>query len=171
MIVFKSSVVRAETRWDEWNAERERAVGELCWEIVGDGGHSDRGCRSCPAYLTGADCWEVEGTPCSCNPAICILIECPVYLGHKEEVERRLAHEDLGAMLRAVERVALGQCWEIEECTEAVRATCPAHSEGVRCWELSEPCPCSGEGGFSRCLVCPIRVFHQRNAPLAIRGI
>ncbi|MHB1345670.1 MAG: hypothetical protein ACYCX3_15165 [Thermoleophilia bacterium] len=145
-------------------------MGEWCWEIVGDGGHGDRGCRACPAYLTGTDCWEVEGTPCSCNPAVCILIECPVYLAHKEEIEGRLADEELETMLLAVRRVATAQCWEIEQCTEAVRTSCPAHTDGQRCWELSEPCPCSGEDGFSRCLVCPIRVFHQRNASASALG-
>ncbi len=131
-----------------------------CWEILESVRAASGVCESCPAYITGRQCWEVEGTLCSTSPAVCILIDCPVYRENKEQVESKLHNGEVEELLEAVKAVAHSKCWEVSNCSAERREACAAYQGGKNCWEV-ESCGCQTEDP-RRCLVCPVNVYHIR---------
>ncbi len=138
---------------------------EKCWEILHGKSLLGRACKGCSAYLENKNCWEVENTPCSESSAVCILIKCPVYESHKEEIENALLEElrkkELLELDRQLEAIHERKCWEIRKCPAEIYKNCPAFKKReVNCWELDE-CSCKLRA-LESCNICPIYLFHVR---------
>ncbi len=133
-------------------------VKEKCWQIVNGASSIGTPCRSCDAYLKKKQCWEIEQRPCTNSPAVCILVNCPVYLLNKEIIEKKLAEKNLLKTIEQVEGVAEKKCWQIRNCPPDIVSICSVKKGGINCWEVLG-CVCSIKQKVG-CKSCPIYIFH-----------
>lgn len=129
-----------------------------CWEIVHETSPTGLTCRNCKAYLDRLHCWEVDESPCTNSPAVCILINCPVYLEYKEDIENKLANKGLLDAIEQVEAVAEKKCWQIRGCSLEAVSECAIRKDETGCWDKTScSCPIKQKMG---CDFCPIYIFH-----------
>jgi hypothetical protein len=137
---------------------------EKCWEILNKKSPLKRSCKECPAYIENKNCWEVEGTPCSSTPAICVLIDCPVYKRNKEKIkeaiQKSLKNKSFSEIYHQMKAVSEKRCWDFKGCPPETYTNCLAFTASQNCWDIKE-CICKLEGS-EVCTACPIYIFYAK---------
>ncbi len=138
--------------------EHTDASQDRCWEIMHATSPTGESCLNCQAYIDQKHCWEVDERPCTNSPAVCILINCPVYLEFKEEIEKKLAERGLLDAIEQVELVAEKKCSQIRKCSSDAISVCSIKKSEEDCWQVAG-CTCSIRKNVG-CDCCPIYIFH-----------
>ncbi len=142
------------------NETEEKITNIKCWEIMHEASPVGNACQTCQAYTDKKNCWEVDNRPCTNSPAVCILINCPVYKGNKESIEHQLINKNAIDEISHVEAVGKKECWTIRQCSAESIESCEVKNSDKDCWE-EDGCICHVKQNDG-CDSCPIYIYHTQ---------